>query len=110
MKKHAFSLLEIMIALVIISVILACMTPLLTKKKHTTSSTNLSSDLPVGTIVMYLGQTPPEGWLLCNGSTFSASAYPELKQHLGDNKTPDLRGYVPRGATDEDIEKKNKGK
>ena len=107
MKKNALSLVEIMVGLLIVSVVLVCVTPLMTRKQKAAPA-GVSGNVPVGTIVMYLGQTPPDGWLLCDGKTFSVLEYPKLKDHLGDNKTPDLRGYVPRGATEEDIENKNK--
>lgn len=52
---------------------------------------------PVGTIVMALkGELP--GHLPMNGSTFSASEYPELYSYLGTNVLPDWRGLYPKGA------------
>ncbi|MBL8950977.1 MAG: tail fiber protein, partial [Myxococcaceae bacterium] len=50
---------------------------------------------PPGTIVAWAGfGPPPEGWLVCDGSTFSATAYPELSMTLGSTTVPDLRGRV----------------
>jgi microcystin-dependent protein len=55
----------------------------------------------------YAGATAPTGWLICDGGTFSATAYPQLAQVLGstygtisgDNyRLPDLRGRTPIGA------------
>lgn len=46
----------------------------------------------VGTILTYAGTTAPVGWLLCNGSTFDQTIYPELYTLLGNSNTlPDLR-------------------
>jgi phosphatidylethanolamine-binding protein (PEBP) family uncharacterized protein/microcystin-dependent protein len=45
-------------------------------------SVNGLNNLDVGTIVVWGEDTPPEGWLLCNGSTYAASTYPRLAQVL----------------------------
>jgi microcystin-dependent protein len=46
----------------------------------------------VGTILIYAGTTAPAGWLLCNGSTFDQTLYPQLYALLGNSNTlPDLR-------------------
>ncbi len=61
---------------------------------------------PTGAIVMYGGLSAPEGWFLCDGSTKSATTYPELFAAIGysfggsgDNFTlPDLRQRFPLGS------------
>lgn len=50
--------------------------------------------VPVGTITMYGGTTPPSGWLLCNGQ--STTGYAALAAIVGPN-VPDLRGRAPIG-------------
>jgi hypothetical protein len=52
---------------------------------------------PVGAILLYYGTAAPEGYLACNGSAFSASAYPQLYALLGKATTPDMRGLFVRG-------------
>lgn len=49
---------------------------------------------PPGMITIYagVGTTPPDGWLFCDGSSFSAATYPQLSAVLGASTTPDLRG------------------
>ena len=72
----------------------------------------LKSDIlkavPIGTIVMWPTNVPPEGWLLCNGATVSRAAYAELFKVLGTSvgnpgsnafKIPDLTGRVPLGTS-----------
>ena len=64
--------------------------------------------MPPGTIVGYGGETPPDGWLLCDGSEVSRSKYPELFAAIGtlhgegDGQTtfnlPDYRGRFLRGV------------
>lgn len=55
--------------------------------------------VPVGTIVDFIGATPPTGWLACNGATFSAATYPELAAVLGGTTLPDARGRFRLGAS-----------
>ncbi len=67
------------------------------KKKDTT---------PVGIVVSYMGNNPPEGYLSCDGATYNISEYPKLAEqiktefgsynHFGGNGTstfavPDLK-------------------
>lgn len=47
--------------------------------------------MPVGTVVSFVGQTPPNGWLLCDGSVINQSTYPNLYPLLISGKLPDLR-------------------
>lgn len=62
--------------------------------------------LPVGSIIAYSSDTIPNGWLLCDGSSFSTTSYPELFEIIGTTygyddernpKLPDLRGRVAVG-------------
>ncbi len=53
---------------------------------------------PVGTVVAWASNnTPPDGWLLLNGQTFSTSAYPQLASIFPSGQLPDFRGYFLRG-------------
>ena len=61
------------------------------------ATTNVSDEVPVGTIMMWYSTTVPNGWLLCNGGSFSSSEYPELYNVLGATKLPDFTGCVPIG-------------
>ena len=65
---------------------------------------------PVGTVISYYGLTAPEGYLVCDGSTYNRVDYPDLAEHLvtnfenliGNGSTtfavPDLRGEFLRGT------------
>lgn len=83
----------------------------------TTNVANLNADLldglhgsvyaPVGMITMFGGTTAPTGWLLCDGSTYTNTAYPALAAVLGTTyggtagtnfTVPDLRGRIAMGA------------
>ncbi|MET3616307.1 hypothetical protein ABID16_004656 [Rhizobium aquaticum] len=39
--------------------------------------------IPTGTVFMFAGAVPPQGWLALNGQTVSAKEHPELVQRLG---------------------------
>ena len=54
--------------------------------------------LPIGSVMMWPLDLPPDGWLICNGNVFDGVKYAVLNQLLGDNHTPDLRGQFIRGA------------
>lgn len=65
-----------------------------------------AAPLPSGMLAPFAGASAPTGWLLCDGGTFSATAYPQLAAVLGntygtasgDNYyLPDLRGRTVAG-------------
>ncbi|HGC2311648.1 TPA: phage tail protein [Escherichia coli] len=58
------------------------------------------SALPVGVPVPWPLETPPTGWLKCNGAAFSSEKYPKLAKAYPINKLPDLRGEFIRGWDD----------
>ena len=114
MKKYlilrAFSLVEMLITLVVVSVLLSAFVPVITKKMtKNIDITAGGSSAPVGTIVMWLGKNPPDGWLVCNGQEYSNTTYPKLADFLGKDENgkytvPNMKGYIPIGATDDDID------
>ena len=68
---------------------------------------------PIGTIISVFSESAPQHYLICDGSTYNKSDYPELAEHLlsltthsqyevsGDDtkfKVPDLRGEFLRGT------------
>lgn len=72
----------------------------------TTSTWILFAGTPVGAIITVAVNTPPTGWLLCDGSVFANTLYPELATALGNTfggtsgtsfAVPDLRGRVVVG-------------
>ena len=56
--------------------------------------TQLNTNTPVGSIVMWAKSDIPTGWLECNGQ--STSSYPTLAGVVGAN-VPDMQGLVPVG-------------
>jgi hypothetical protein len=57
------------------------------------------SGTPVGAVIMWTQPTPPQDWLLCDGSPFNAAMYPELASVLGVAVTPNLSNQFIRGAS-----------
>ena len=54
---------------------------------------------PPGSVVAYAGTGAiPTGWLLCDGTGFSSTTYPELAAALGASSVPDLIGRVIVGV------------
>ena len=70
--------------------------------------TDPGGNMPTGAMVAFAGGTPPSGWLICDGSAVSRTAYANLFAVLGttwgagDGVTtfnlPDLRGRAGIGA------------
>lgn len=74
--------------------------------------------VPPGTIVAYGGETPPPGWLLCDGRDLASTEYPQLftairtswgtgdgdSEETTDFSLPDLRGIFLRGAHGSDVD------
>jgi microcystin-dependent protein len=69
----------------------------------------INNAVPAGTIVAYGGATPPDGWLLCDGSSLTQAAFPRLFSAIGTAfgntagvggsfNLPDLRGRFVRGV------------
>lgn len=69
---------------------------------------SVENKLPSGTIMQYISNNAPSGWILCDGSEVSKSEYPELYNIIKDTygspsnesmfKIPDFRGRVAVGA------------
>lgn len=74
---------------------------------------NVQIGIPIGSIVMWAGpgNTPPEGWLLCNGATCKRSDYENLynvigmkyggNKSTGEFNVPNLQSRFPLGASSE---------
>lgn len=70
------------------------------------TNTELSFSSPIGTIISFPSDTIPNGWLLCDGSSYPKALFPNLssvlKNEWGGNSNnfnvPDLRGRTLVGA------------
>lgn len=59
--------------------------------------TSVSNDTPVGTILEYPSEKPPQGYAICDGATFDKDVYKELFNLLGSDRLPNLKGMVLKG-------------
>lgn len=66
-------------------------------QKAVTDAINNTFDYPIGSPIPWPKSTPPGGFLICNGQTFSKSAYPLLASAYPSGALPDLRGEFIRG-------------
>jgi len=57
----------------------------------------------IGEVRASIGQ-PDNNWLLCDGSTFSATDYPQLYTLLGGTTLPDFRELIPIGVGTNDTD------
>lgn len=62
------------------------------------SAGGYGGEVPIGGGMEWFTNTPPPGYLICNGGSFSAVTYPLLAAVLGGTTLPDLRRRVPVGA------------
>ena len=92
---RAFSLAEMMVVMLILTIALAASLPIMTKQQHAVQTATAGS-APTGAIMQYAVATPPSGWLLCNGQ--STSGHPALAALVGAN-VPDSTGRVAVGAS-----------
>ena len=64
-----------------------------------------AGSVPPGTVTAFAGKTAPNGWLLCDGQSYSISTYRDLYNAIGTTyggygqsfQVPDLRGRFPVG-------------
>lgn len=54
----------------------------------------LFEDIPVASEIKFDGANIPSSFLVCDGSTFSATDYPELAEALGGTTLPTNSGYI----------------
>lgn len=74
----------------------------------------VNTNTPVGSIMIYAGDTAPSGWLICDGSEISRTTYANLFNAIGiaygngDGSTtfnlPNLKGRIPVGQDTSDTD------
>lgn len=74
---------------------------------------------PIGSLQPYVGDSSPQGWLLCDGTEYDQATYPRLSTLCGTKfgtaaagkfKVPDLRGRVIAGVNASDSDFSTLGK
>ncbi len=74
-------------------VVFACLLAL--REQGVVHGVGLGDNFPVGTVIAYMGNSAPDGWLLCDGRSVG-DTHIALKSLIGE-KTPDLKGRFLRG-------------
>ena len=100
--RKGFSLLEVMMALVVVSIMLAVMAPTLTVKKPVEdTSVQIIDNTPIGAIIAWYGTNYPNDWLPVSGQSITEPEYAILREVLGGLDTlPDLNaGKDPSNST-----------
>ncbi len=57
-----------------------------------------NAGVPIGTIQMWATPTPPDGWLICDGTNVGTGTYPALEAVLGGTVLPNFNGRFPLGV------------
>ena len=83
MTKKAFTLVEMLVVVLMVSVMMVIMAPTMTKKvtepQPQVKIVGGSGEvLPAGTIVLYMGGRIPDGWVECDGQSVNPQAMPDL--------------------------------
>jgi len=65
---------------------------------HPSAEGVVTGTVPIGSMMMWATATAPSGWLICDGSSFSAATYPNLATVLGGTTLPDMRTRFPVGV------------
>lgn len=101
MKNKAFTMIEVMMALVVVSIMLAVLAPVLTTPQASKSpEVQVMDTTPVGVIVAWWGTNYPNGWLPLNGQPVTEPEYEALRTALGGLDTlPDLNGVPSNNST-----------
>lgn len=105
MFKKAFSIFEILMFLLIISIALASSLPIIsTRQKALIDSRNTFNNVPIGLILIWYGNGVPNSTFLpCNGQQIpDTSEYKELRDLVGE-KTPNFSGLFLRGRNTQTI-------
>lgn len=73
---------------------------------------SVGSDVPIGTVISYMGLTAPDGYLICDGAIYNTADYPKLAEAFADQfgssryfggngvttfAVPDMRNLFLRG-------------
>lgn len=99
----AFTMVEIMMALVVVSIMLAVLAPVIASSKPSEAANIQVSNVdntPVGVIVAWFGTNYPKGWIPVSGQYIDPAQYPELQNALGKDTLPDLNaGADPENST-----------
>ncbi len=83
-KIKAFSLVELLISIITISILMVAFAPVITKKKEKPAPVvKISDGVPVGAMVYWFGTNYPKNWMPVKGQDITANEYKELREAMG---------------------------
>ncbi|MHA3675203.1 phage tail-collar fiber domain-containing protein [Yersinia enterocolitica] len=56
--------------------------------------------IPVGVLLPWPSDAPPDGWTICAGQAFDTTSYPKLALAYPSGRLPDMRGQTIKGKPD----------
>ncbi len=93
-KLKAFTLAEMLITVLLISIAMIVMAPVITKKAKEPPPQVILKEgqtLPAGAIILFYGEQIPQGWEECNGQSIDDEQYKDLKTNVSQYQyLPDL--------------------
>ncbi|HIQ89702.1 TPA: tail fiber protein [Candidatus Galligastranaerophilus faecipullorum] len=100
-KFKGFTLAEMLVATLVLSIMLVVMAPVMTKKAKERVSQKIEvvqsqeQGVPVGAIVLWYGPDIPEGWQECSGQMLDENEMSELKNAISTSDyLPDLNRFL----------------
>lgn len=84
LKNKAFSTVELLIAIIIISILLVALAPVMTKKSTAKQPVVKQTDgVPVGAMMYWYGTNYPKNWMPVKGQDITGDEYKSLREAMG---------------------------
>lgn len=97
MKHRAFTLAELLVVVITVSIFMVAMAPVMTQRAKNAGdrveivTTNKKvASVPIGSIIMWYGENIPEGWIKVSGQDLNQEGFEELKTAVQADFLPDL--------------------
>ncbi len=102
-KIKAFTLAEMLITLLIISIAMIALAPVMTKKAKEPMQQVIvkeSQAVPIGAIILWYGKEIPQGWVECSGQSIDNDEFAELRKNIEQYEyLPDLNQIFQESDT-----------
>jgi len=108
-KFRAFTLVEMLMALLIVSIILSASLPVISsRQKAMAQNFNRYQSFPIGGIIVWYHETLPDStWLECNGQSIPTGIEYEQARKVFGNNVPNFQGMFLRGYGSQSHTKNN---
>lgn len=96
-----FTLSELLVATLVVSIMLIAMAPVMTKKAKNHMQERVAvqqpqtESVPIGTIVLWYGTNVPDGWIECSGQDTNVQELQDIKNAVpNSNNLPNLNAIT----------------